>query len=387
MKRDSSKPILPWPVLGLGALAAGIAVAVAFLIGDSGGGSGGGTPTPFPTATLGPVAGTIGYITPDGNFGLMDGNGGNQRALTSDGTAKSFAWAPDGSIAAVELGVGGGVHVSGVKPDGTVVFDIDGGSQPLWSPGGERLAVSLGSGVAVYDAAGSAVRTFEAAQRPTWSSNGSFIAFLKVGADGKVVPVVGEVGTGEERVLSPDIEPADPVFPIAWHPAGTVIAYRTVAYELATGTKIDLPGTAVYWSPNGRTLLVAGEFVPADRATPGLVLDAAQGFKQIIGLSIRPSAEDIPAQLFVQKWTDWTRDGRYLFYMDPEPTREFIRIYDTQAISQEIHRNIAGERPDLSPDGRHAAFMYQGKVWVFPVDASALGVVAEGGYPAWQPTP
>lgn len=89
----------------------------------------------------------------------------------------------------------------------------------------------------------------------------------------------------------------------------------------------------------------------------------------------------------MQKWSDWTGDGRYLFYMDPEPSREFIRVYDTQAISQQIYRNIAGERPDLSPDGANAVFMFQGKVWVFPVDGSALVPVAEGSRPVWQPTP
>src|SRR5574341_782264 len=106
MKKSSNKPILPWPVLAVGAVIAGVAVVVALLVGGSGNGDIASTPSPSPTATLGPVAGTIGYITPDGNFALMDGHGGNQQVLTSDGAAKSFAWSPDGSIAAIEMGAG-----------------------------------------------------------------------------------------------------------------------------------------------------------------------------------------------------------------------------------------------------------------------------------------
>ena len=389
MSRRAGKPILPWPVLALGVVAAGVALFVAFVVGDGSGGGdgGGGTPTPRPTPTLGTVSGTIGYITPDGDFALMDGNGANQRVLTSDGAATAFAWSPDGSIAAVEFG-GGAAHVAGVNPaDGSVLFDIDGAAQPLWSPDGDRLVVAQDGSLGVFDASGGLQRAFESATRPAWSPDGASIAFLTLDADGKGVPVVASLETGEKTELSPDIVPAEPVYPIAWHPAGSVIAYRNRVYEPSTGTATDLSGTAVLWSPNGRTLLVAGEFVPADNATKGYVLDATQGFKQVIGLSIRPSAQDIPAQLFIQKWTDWTPDGRYLLYMDPEPDRQRIRVYDTIDITQTPHHNIAGERPDISPDGRHLTFMYQGKVWVYALDKSALAAVTEGGLPAWRPTP
>ncbi len=341
------------------------------------------TPTPRPIE----ATGTIGYITPDGNFALMDPNGGNQRLLTQDGNAKSVTWSPDGSVAAIEISAGPAAKVRGVTPDGSVSFEIIGASLPLWSPQGDKLAVAQEDAVSVFDAAGALLLTFEGATLPTWAPDGSALAFLKVGRDGNAIPVIGDLETGGETPLAADIPPAPPEFPIAWHPAGAVVAYRDKLYEPATGNTTSLPGTAVFWSPNGRTLLVAGEYSAADRGTPGMILDASQDFKQIIGLLIRQSAQDIPPQLFIQKWTDWTPDGRYLFYLDPEMGREFIRVYDTEVIGQDIHRNIAGERPDISPDGKFAAFMYQDKVWVFPLDASTLVAVADGSYPAWQPQP
>jgi len=316
----------------------------------------------------------------------MDAQGGSQQRLTSSGSVTAFAWAPDGSVAAVVEGSGTAATVTGVRPDGSETFSIARSSDPLWSTQGDALAVIQGTTLAVHDPAGNQLRAFENAALPAWSPDGSSIAFLKVSDDGLAVPVIGSLEDGIETPLAADIQPAEPVFSIAWRPDGGVIAYRNHLYELSTGATTELSGTAVYWSPDGRMLLVAGEFVPANDATPGLLLDASQGFKPAIGINIHPSAQDIPPQLFVQKWTDWTPDGRYFLYLDPDPGLETARVFDTlPPYGQDWDRNIAGERPDISPDGTHAAFMYRGKVWVMPLDKSALVAVAEGGFPAWQP--
>jgi hypothetical protein len=383
------------------AAAAVTAVLVTFIAFDSGGdGTPEGSPTPAPAPTLPPIAGTLGYITHDSNFALIEANGGNQRVLTFDGAAKLFAWSPDGSLAAVEFSTGTPTHVAGIKPeDGAIAFDIPGAAQPLWSQAGDRLVVTVGDSLVVYDTAGARHRVFERGTLPTWSPDSSSLAFVKVDSDGKGLPVIGDLATGQEHPLAAEIESADPVYPIAWHPSGTIIAYRNRIYDLTTGSTTDLPGTAVFWSPNGRTLLVAGEFVPSDNATRGLILDATQDYRQTIGLSIHPSTQDVPPQLFIQKWTEWTPDGRYLLYLDPDPGRETIRKYDTQQpVSQDWDRNIAGERPDIAESahlasfdsraaygGLVATFMYQGKVWVYPLNGASLEAVAEGGYPAWRP--
>jgi dipeptidyl aminopeptidase/acylaminoacyl peptidase len=389
MSRSASKPILPWPVLAVGVVVAAIALIAVFAVGNrSGGGPDQGSPTPAPTPTLGEIPGTIGYITAEGDFALMDAHGGSRRSVTTSGSVTAFEWAPDGSVAAVVEGSGAASAVRGVRQDGSETFSIARSSNPLWSPEGDALAVMQGTTLAVYDVAGNQLRTFENAALPAWSPDGKFLAFLKVGEDGLAVPVIGSLEDGIEKPLAADIQSAEPLFPIAWHPGGDVIGYRNHLYELSTGTTTELPGTAIYWSPAGHMLLAAGEFVPADNATPGLLLDASQGFKPAIGLFIRTSAQDIPPQLFIQKWTDWTPDGRYFLYLDPDPGLETARVYDTvPPYGQDWDRNISGERPDISPDGLTSAFMYEGKVWVMPLDKSALVAVAEGSFPAWQPEP
>ncbi len=373
-----------WIPVAILLLAAPIVASILITNAALNGGGSGQTSRPTPTPPPITAKGTIGYITSEGNFALMNPDGSNQRVLSSDGTARSVVWAADGSVAAVEVGSPPAGRVRGVRPDGSAAFEVQ-GATPLWSPAGDKIAVMQNGNVALFDALGSAIRTFPNGELPAWSPDGSRIAFLKLAADGNAVPVIGDVGSGLETPLSPDIVPAQPVYPIAWHPSGQVIAYRNRLYDVVTGNTTDLPGAAVYWSPNGRMLLVAGEFSPADRGTPGLLLDGSQGFKQTIGLMIQQSPQNVAAQLYIQRWTDWTPDGRYLFYLDPEPGRERVRIYDTEKVAQQKHTSIAGERPDISPDGQFAAFMYQNKVWVFPLDGSTLVAVAGGGYPAWKP--
>ncbi len=363
-----------------------VPVAVLLLAAACGGGGGDSTPSPSPSPSPKPLTatGTIGYITPQGDFALMDANGSNQRALTQDGGVAAFSWSPDGTAAALELGIGSTAHVRVIKPDGSSKFELD-GSEALWSPAGDRLALKQGSGIGIADRNGNPERVFEDGARPAWAPDGTRLAFIKLDTDGTGVPVIGDIATGTETPLSAGIEAAPPDYPIAWHPAGTVIAHQNKLYEPATGTTRDLPGTAVEWAPDGRTLLVSGVYSERDGGSPGLLLDVAQDFKNTIGLLIRLSAEDIPAQLFIQKWTDWTPDGRFLVYLDPEPQRERVRLYDTVSLTQQPFKNIAGERPDVSPDGTHVAWMLRGQVWVFPLDASTLLPVADGGFPAWQP--
>jgi Tol biopolymer transport system component len=264
------------------------------------------------------------------------------------------------------------------------VFTQTGASDPLWSRDGTRLAVVVGTGVQVLDREGTIIQNIGSAVRPAWSPDSKSLAVVKV--DGSTgVPIIVDLASGSQTTLSASIEPHSPDYPIAWHPAGAVIAYRDRAYEPATGTERSLIGTAIGWSPDGRMLIVALPEPGELGTTVFRLLDATQDLKEVIGFELPPSTDATPGWLFVENWIVWGPDGRLLVYMDPTPTRERVRMYDTVEPGQDVFTNIRGEQPDVSPDGAVITFMNQGKVWVLPLDGSSLNAVADGGFPAWVP--
>lgn len=353
-----------------------------------GGGGAGSSPAPSPTVTSPPIAasGRIAFITPEGNLGLVSPNGSDLRTLTDSGGVQAFRWSPDGSMLAIEIASGPESAVRVIRPDGQQVFELAAAGNPLWAPSGTLLAVTQRSGVTIVDSGGQEVRRVEGAVRPEWSPDSGSLAFVRAGADGLGVPMIAEVQSGVEKPLWPDIGPDKPDYPIAWHPGGNVIAYRNAVYEPATGIKTDLPGMAVGWNPDGRMLMVTLQFKPADNATAVQLLDFTQGGKPVIGMDVRPTADEKPAWQIIRQLSDWSPDGRLLVYMDPQPASPRVRTFDTVEITQKIRKNISGERPDMSPDGTHLAFMYKGQVWVLAMDASAFRAIVPGGFPAWQPT-
>ncbi len=369
-------------------LTAVLLILAALAAACSGGGGSDATPVPTPTPTSPPIqaAGRIAFITPEGNLALVSPNGGDLQPLTDSGGVSAFRWSPDGSMIALEVAAGPAPTVRVIKADGSQVFDLTGASSPFWSPSGAYLVVARTSGIAVVDVAGNEVRQWSDAVRAEWSPDGVSLAFVQVGAGGLGIPVIGGVAGGEPEPLSPDIEPHKPDYPIAWHPSGGVIAYRNALYEPEAGKKTELPGVPVWWNPDGRMLMVTLAFVPADNSTPAQLLDMTQGAKAVIGLEVRPALDETPAWSYIRNWADWSPDGRLLVYFDPQPLRLRVRIYDTVAIAQRIFKDIQGDRPDVSPDSTHVAFMHEGKVWVLALDGSALRDIVPGSFPAWQPT-
>ena len=331
---------------------------------------------PTPTVNLTTDA-RVAFIDTAGNVAIMNADGSGVTALTTGGGATSLATSADASLIAAEFATG----VRVFDAAGRLLFERQGAASPTWATGAPRLAVAVGDAVLGLDAAGELEVTVEHARRASWSPDGTRLAVMElVGENG--TPVIVDAATGAKSPLSAEIEPHIPAYPIAWHPNGVAIAYRDRLYDLSTETQATLPGIAVGWSPDGRMLMVTLPSDPSSGITTVRLLDATQGLKEVIGMEA-PASTVEPGWLYVQRWVDWSPDGTRLVYMDPAVGQERVRVFNTVQISQDIHRNIKGELPDISPEGEFIVFMDTARVWLLPVDGSALQVIAEGTQAHW----
>lgn len=342
------------------------------------------TPTPVPSGTI-TATGGIAYITPAFELAVANPDGSSPQIIYDAREVVSFEWSPDGSLIAAVVRTAGGTNLVGLSPTGDVRFEVMGASSPLWSPGGTHLTAAIGEDTVILDSVGQEVISLPSATRPAWSPDGLRVAYLAVNSDGQGVPEIVDVGTGNKTFLAEGIDPDDPIYPIAWHPAGEVIAYRDSLYEPAAEIVTPTEGVPIEWSPDGRILVQALAVDPTDGSTEGAMFDFSRGGEKTIAFSIRPSGTDEPPWLYIGRWTDWSADGRIFMYLDPQPGRVQVRLYDTVAIAQERFQEIQGMQPEISPSNTHAVFHDGGKVWVLALDGSALVNIVEGTNPTWRP--
>jgi hypothetical protein len=289
-------------------------------------------------------------------------------------------------LIALERSAGEETSVQVVRVNGEPVFEVSGATAPLWSPPGDRLLVERAGDIEILDASGGTVRTFASAIRPDWSPDGTAVAFIRTSTGGNGVPTIGVVAGGEERPLDPALAPEQAVYPVLWHPGGAVLAYRNGLYEPGTGARTELPGIASSFSPDGRLILVTLGADPTVTGRPAQLLDlTAPSLTPVIGIEVRPAPDGTPPWLYVLNWMDWSADSRIFFYMDPDEFRPRVRIFDTIGLTQDTYPEIRGEYPDMSPDSTHVTFQFEGKVWVLPLNATALLPIIEGGLPGWEP--
>jgi WD40 repeat protein len=290
---------------------------------DDGAGSTGGTASPTPASAL-TATGEIAFVDANHNLAIVEADSRAKRTLTDGGGVESVSWSPDGS----RLALVGEFGVRVLAAGGDTAFEMEGATHPVWSPQGELLAVVDGNSVGVYDMGGSRVLEVPDAATGAWSPGGETLAVSRQAAEGGV-PILVDVISGEERPLSDQILSDREVFPMTWEPSGVSVAYRDGLYDAVTGERENLPGSPVYWSPDGRRLLVTLDFDPQSKSTAAQLLVAADDWRPVIGLDIRESADDTPPWQYIQRWTAWTADSRYLIYLDPDPNRLRVRIYDT----------------------------------------------------------
>ena len=210
----------------------------------------------------------------------VDSDGSDQKQLTSNGFDP--AWSPDGTRIAYagfrdayvrEDGTG-----SGYSSDGVWVMNADGsdqkqltsnGSDPAWSPDGTRIAYTALDAcgpdevgvlvcrepVWVMNADGTNQKrlTTDNGRDPTWSPDGTRIAYTAREGRDRQVWVVNADGTNQKKVTTYGHGPT-------WSPDGTRIAYTAGESEPrvwvmnADGTnqkKVTTYGRHLTWSPDG----------------------------------------------------------------------------------------------------------------------------------------
>ncbi|WP_298457609.1 hypothetical protein [uncultured Cellulomonas sp.] len=186
---------------------------------------------------------------------------GEGPAPFTDAGAGSIAYSPDGREVAVTTEDGLWVVVTA---DCTARELASGSFTGLaWSPDGDEIAVG-GSSLQVLDAAtGTLLRTIATGTNPTWSPNGSKIAYERpegvwvAPSQGQIRPDGTTVGA---KLLVPGAGQPD------YSPDGKRIAYvrdeRIAHAKVPTGAREvvldEYLATDVVWSPDGRFFLYAG---------------------------------------------------------------------------------------------------------------------------------
>ena len=236
-----------------------------------------------------------------------------------------------------------------------VVASLDGsGSWPIsfdrslykvaWSPDGAQLAGASNGHIVVMNPDGSGIRQLTSGpeavdETPTWSPDGSKLAFARDTLDSFTIFTVGADGTGLKQ-LAPGGCEMDP----AWSPTGTKIAFTGCGGLFASGI----------WTMN------------ADGTGPIRIVDDGS----------HPT---------------WSPDGSRIAFSRGAPADIYSIAADGTGERQLTSSHLDDADPAWSPDGTQIAFLrlfQDDQVIVMNADGSGERAVAVGGNaPAWQPLP
>jgi len=250
--------------------------------------SGGGT-SPTPARDIAPATGLKGrivYSSVQGDLWIVEADGSHRRRLTDSGAGIDYSptWSPDGERIAFRTTRG--ASPPGPDPSNILIINADGSGErqltpgrgaaagglfPAWSPDGNSIAYSNGSGINLIRPDGSGRRPLGVpGECSVWSPDGSRLMFCSnginrgEGVDNWDVFVMDADGTHVRRLTSNAAQD----YPGAWSPDGTQIAFFSrrdgdgdVYVMDADGANLrrvtNQPGAqaADAWLPDGRLVI------------------------------------------------------------------------------------------------------------------------------------
>jgi Tol biopolymer transport system component len=215
-----------------------------------------GSARPLP-APIGPAATGAFVYDSGGDIWLRSTNGGIRRiplsektqaagtTFSRDGTRIAYWSTPIGGTAALWITTVDGTDARKVSGD---IVGPNGDAAPAadWSPAGDRLTFAAQGRIYVVSNDGTELRpvsTASVAEGPSWSPDGTRIAF-KAMADGRpAVFVVGSDGQGEQRVSRREGGELSHNWP-SWSPDGAALIYHTLTDGNGDIAVSRLDGTA-----------------------------------------------------------------------------------------------------------------------------------------------
>jgi TolB protein len=247
------------------------------------------------------------------------------------------------------------------------------------------------------DAEGSGSRRLGPGSGPSWSPDGSKLAFAKT-VDGNTDIYYTDAAAGG-HVTRLTTHPAEDHGP-AWSPDGSMIAFNSDrsgsdqiwrtnveagswGYNLTQLTE-DTPHNRVNnfisWSPNG--LWIAFE-ADRDRDDPEIYLANAVDGTDQRRLTFTRALDEVPS---------WSPDGRRILFssdMHDDPQSGTYDIYIMDADGSNRKRLTvtpgAASYPSMSPDGKHIVYTYSlrdedaAEIWIMNADGSGQRRLLEGG--------
>jgi hypothetical protein len=263
---------------------------------------------------------------------------------------------------------------SGLRPDlgllsalavwSLIVFTAAGAQARVGDPNGQ-IAYAAAGKIHVAAADGSGARELGRGGAPSWSPDGTMIAFhsARVPGYGLDVYVMGRDGRFQRRLVSHPTaggEPSDNTrddFERAWSPDGAYIAFATNRDGNAEIYRMDTTGHSTArltnnpaderdpaWSPDGRTIA----FV-SDRSGTSDVYAMRADSTDVRQLTRAPESDSAPA---------WSPDGRLLAFESVRDGNADIYLMAADGSGQRRLTNepAAETRPTWSADGKSIVF-------------------------------